>query len=161
MKSVLSALFLGVLLIASLTGCQPSPARKGSRARDFTLPCLDGGKKRLSELGKDKVVLLCFWASWCPSCMEEAGQLNKLYKKYKSRRLEIIGINYGESNETVLSVKKKLGIAYPLLLDVDGKILDTVYQLDGIPAVLLVDKKGIVRFMGSRVPRDKEIEECL
>lgn len=162
MRTVCRLYFLYLLLLLFSAGCQSTyPIRKGSRAKDFTLDCLEGGKRTLSALNKDKVVLMCFWASWCPSCRSEVGALNALHAKYKERGLVVAGINYTESREAALLAKEKLGIRYPVLLDADGRILDTVYKLDGIPTVILVDKKGVVRFMGDDVPRDKEIEKWL
>lgn len=153
---------LCLLIILISAGCQLSyPVSIGSRAKEFNLEGLDGGRRKLSELNKDNVVLLCFWASWCPSCRKEVGALNALHEKYKARGLVVVGINYTESREAVLLAKEKLRIRYPVLLDADGKILDSVYILDGIPTIILVDKKGIVRFLGGNVPQDKDIEKWL
>lgn len=162
MRTAFCLYFLCLLIISSAVGCQPSyPVVKGNRAKEFKLECLEGGKRTLSALNKDKVVLLCFWASWCPSCRKEVGALNALHTKYKGRGLVVAGISYTESREAALLAKEKLGIRYTVLLDADGKILDSVYKLDGVPTVILVDKKGVVRFMGEDVPEEKEIEKWL
>lgn len=162
MRTTLRLYFLCALLLFSSVGCQPSyPVSMGSRAKDFNLECLEGGKRKLSDLNENKVVLMCFWTSWCPSCRKEVGALNALYAKYKERGLLVVGLNYMESREATLLAKEKLGIRYPVLLDADGRILDTVYKLDGVPTVILMDKKGVVRFMGEKVPENNEIEKWL
>ncbi len=140
-----------------------SPAdsvEEGKKIKNFTLQNIYGKKVKLSDAYKNKVVLISFWASWCPSCREEVSILNELYKKYRKQGLEIYGINYAESKKKVIASKNDLGITYPVLMDKDGSLAET-YELVGIPAVILVDKKGIVRFFNVIPPDEKDIEKLL
>lgn len=155
MVKILFAAFVVLWLAA------PSPSvEEGKKIKDFTLQNVYGKKVKLSDLYKEKVVILSFWASWCPSCREEVSILNMLYKKYKKDGLEIIGINYAESKKKVMSSRNDLGIMYPVLMDKDGKVAEG-YELVGIPAVFMIDKKGIVRFFNAVPPDEKDIVKLL
>ncbi len=78
--SPLVLVFARLLLLTSC-GASSSSLPKGAQAPDFTLEQLDGaGKLTLSEVNKDAPVLLVFWATWCPSCVDEIPQLNELFQ---------------------------------------------------------------------------------
>ncbi len=158
-KISLTALLAAVMSLCYFNGSLLA-VEQGQKAKDFTLQNIYGRKIKLSQLYKEKVVLVSFWASWCPSCREEVGILNSLYKKYRNKGLEVVGINYAESKKKVLSSKKDLGITYQVLMDKDGSLAEK-YELVGIPAVLLIDKKGIVRFFNVVPPGEKDIEKLL
>lgn len=156
-KNAVAALILAIIILLTASA---HAVEEGKKAKNFTLQNIYGKKVKLSDAYKNKVVLLSFWASWCPSCREEVGILNMLYKKYKKAGLEIYGINYAESKKKVISSKNDLGIMYPVLMDKDGSVAED-YELVGIPAVILIDKKGIVRFFNVIPPDEKDIEKVL
>lgn len=106
---------------------------------DFTLSDLGGKSWTLSEL-KGKVVLVNFWATWCPPCKKEMPDLDALYTHFKDKGFVILAIT-DEKPEVVNAYLKEHPVGYPVLLDPDRKV-NTAYQIDGIPKNLVYDRKG-------------------
>jgi len=106
---------------------------------DFTLQALDGTPWKLRELG-GKVVLLNFWATWCPPCRKEMPDLEALYGQYKSQGLVILAI----SDEDAAKVRPFIAerrISYPVLLD-PGRTVHELFQIEGIPKTFVYDRAG-------------------
>lgn len=157
-------------VLVLLTGCGLSgeggcrmPARfeesvLGSQAPNFTLPDLDGNSTELSALVAEKPVLLIFWATWCPTCVEEIPVLNEWTAKYPG--LKIIGINVQEPAERVKEFSRSQGILYPVLLDQEGEVAQR-FGLVGIPASVLILPDGRIAYYGFSLPRnvDRFIQE--
>ncbi|RYG23043.1 TlpA family protein disulfide reductase [bacterium] len=106
---------------------------------DFTLTDRTGKSWTLSEL-KGKVVLVNFWATWCPPCRKEMPDLDALHTRFKDKGLVILAIS-DEKPEVVDAYLKEHPVAYPILLDPDRKV-NTAFQIDGIPKNLIYDRKG-------------------
>ncbi|HCJ66005.1 MAG TPA: hypothetical protein DHV62_01435 [Elusimicrobia bacterium] len=124
------------------------PAKSVTKAKDFTLVNLKGEKVSLKDFQGKKVVLLNFFATWCPSCREEIPILNKLYPEYKEKNVEFIGIDLRESKGKVSTFVEKLKISYPVLLDLKGEA-GNLYKAAYIPLNVIIDRNGVIRFIGS------------
>ena len=124
----------------------------GNLAPDFQLTRLDGSTLSLADLRGQPAVLV-FWASWCQYCREEAPHINKLADDYAARGVRVFGINVRESHTRTESGIKDFGIRYSVVRDTDG---DTArnYNVEGIPTILFLDRKGTVRYVGNAVPSD-------
>jgi peroxiredoxin len=106
---------------------------------DFTLTDLQGKTWSLREL-KGKVVLVNFWATWCPPCRKEMPDLNTLYQRFKDQGFVILAI----SDEEVGKVKPFIAernISYPVMLDPGRKVND-LFQVEGIPKSFVYDREG-------------------
>lgn len=115
----------------------------GAKAPLFTLPALDGKNISLSSL-KGKVVLLNFWASWCPPCLEEMPSLQVLYKKLQSKPFELLAVNIDEDGvSSALPVVQKLDLNFPILLDPPQETTRK-YGTIGVPETYIIDTNGIV-----------------
>lgn len=112
----------------------------GSQAPDFTLKDLKGQNVSLSQF-KGKVVLLDFWASWCPPCQASTPFLVEMHKKYGSKGLVVLSINRKEDPATVEAYVKKHGIENPVLLD-DADAAKNLYPSQGIPTFVLIGRDG-------------------
>jgi thiol-disulfide isomerase/thioredoxin len=138
-------LIIGVLLLV-LTGCKsetPAP-REGEPAPDFELTALSGEKVRLSGL-RGKVVLLNFWASWCPPCREEIPSLITLNAKLPARDFQLLTVAIDkEGREAIAAFFGKTGASLPTLLDSDG-LVGKDYGITGVPETFVIDKQGIIR----------------
>lgn len=152
---IYTGFFIGVILllfVVNNTGSEPDqgpyppnyvPTAQSNSvlAFDFNLPTTDGKQLKLSDY-KGKVVILDFWATWCPPCRKGIPDLVELKQKYSSKGVEIIGISVDqETKDEVVPFIKEYGINYPIVY---GNT--SVYQKYGgiraIPTSFIVDKQG-------------------
>lgn len=116
----------------------------GFLAPDFTLPDLNGKRVKLSDFRGKKAVFLDFWASWCASCQEEMPTMEKLYREFKARGLEIVAISVDRNRADVAKFAKTHGITFLILLDPSFKMADA-YRVTGIPTHYFIDKTGVIK----------------
>ncbi len=112
----------------------------GTMPPQFRSQTLDADQLTLARL-RGKVVIVNFWASWCPECRPEMPVLERLHREFASRGLAIIGINARESREVVSRYAKDLDLTFPLVLDPDGKI-NALYGVIGLPTTFVVGRDG-------------------
>lgn len=151
LPSLLAVAFaLVVALVASST--VQAVLSDGKKAPDFKLTSIDGKTISLSDLDKDpakkgasRVVLLDFWATWCPPCREEAPQLQKLHEKYGKKGLAVVGVALDKGGaDDVKPFVKKHKLTYTMLVDPSSRIARQ-YGIRGIPTTYMIDKKGTIR----------------
>src|SRR5579863_9270894 len=106
---------------------------------DFTLTDLQGRKWTLKDL-HGKVVLLNFWATWCPPCRKEMPDLESLYLRFKEQDLVILAIS-DEDAAKVNPFLAERSITYPVLLD-PGRKVNELFQIEGIPRTFVYDRDG-------------------
>ena len=115
-------------------------ADDAARAKaEFTLNDLAGKSWTLRDL-RGKVVLVNFWATWCPPCRKEMPDLDGLYKKFKDQGLVILAID----DEDIAKIKPFLAerpVSYPILLD-PGRKVNELFRVDGIPKNFVFDREG-------------------
>ena len=143
-------LVLLVMFSAVFTGQGTETALKeGQLAPDFKLPLNGGGKLTLSDVYKNnKVTLVNFWATWCGPCKAEIPDFIKLYAKYHASGLEILGVNCWEGNPPLVKdFVQQQGMNFPILLDPKSKGVADNYGIEGIPTTIVLDGKGIVKFI--------------
>ncbi len=112
----------------------------GTMAPQFGGQTLDAGQPSMAEL-RGKVVLVNFWASWCPECRPEMPALERLHREFASQGLAVIGINARESKEAVSHYAKELGLTFQIVLDPDGKIT-ALYGVIGLPTTFVLGRDG-------------------
>ena len=115
----------------------------GMQAPDFSLTTLDGKTAHLSDY-RGQVVLLNFWATWCPPCRIEIPGLVSAYQHYKGQGFTIVAVNMQEPKDTVASFAGQQHMDFPILLDGDGSAA-SMYVGRGIPTSYLIDRNGVVR----------------
>lgn len=116
------------------------PATERSTQINFKLTTLDGGKWSLADY-RGKVVLVNFWASWCPPCRMETPDLVNVHNKYAARGFSVVGITLDETpNEDVPPFVKRYGIPYPILLPSP----EVGQNITSLPTSLLIDRSGRV-----------------
>ncbi len=131
----ISLLFLTVTTLAFSQSKQKAP--------DVSVTTADGKTLKLSDL-KGKVVVINFWATWCPPCRAEIPGFIEVYDKFKSKGLEIVGISLDQKGwDVVKPFIKKQSIPYPIAID-DGKIASKFGKIGSIPTTYFIDKKGII-----------------
>lgn len=113
-------------------------------APDFALETLDGKTFRLSEQ-VGNVVVLNFWATWCPPCRAEIPDFIKLQKELGDRGLVIAGVSLDDEGwDVVRPYAKDMGINYPIMVD-DGVADDAYGPIAALPTTFLIDREGMVR----------------
>lgn len=119
----------------------------GQKFTDFEMPDAKGEMHKLSEyVGNGKVVLIDFWASWCPPCRAEMPNLVKAYKTYKNKGFDIIGISLDSKADAWAKGVKDLNITWPQLSDLKGwkNAGAALYGVNSIPHTILVGKDGTI-----------------
>ena len=147
-------------LLIGLTamGCGAKEAVSRKPAPDFTVKTLAGSPFKLSSL-KGKVVLLDFWATWCPPCRQEIPHFKELYTQYHSKGLEVIGVALDEGGEKdVAPFAQQNQINYPLSATGSQELAQAYGGIRGIPTTFLIDKQGRIaqKYIGYQ---DKEVFE--
>ncbi len=132
---------------SGLTGSGSVTVTAGSELKQeqrFTLVNLQNETVKLDEvLSKNKAVLINFWTTWCTFCVEEMPDLIKLQDKHQARGFTVLAVNEGESVEEVSSFTKKMGVNFPVVLDLEGLVAKN-YGLVGIPTSYLIGSDGKV-----------------
>ena len=121
------------------------PGKKVSNpAPDFTLQDLNGNWSSLSEF-KGKVVILDFWATWCPPCRAEIPHFIELYDDYKDKGLEIIGVSLDfNANKILGAFVEENSINYTILIG-DRDVTDLYGGIMSIPTTFVIDRDGGIR----------------
>jgi peroxiredoxin len=110
-------------------------------APDFILPDLDGTPIRLSD-HRGKVVLLNFWATWCPPCRAEMPSMEKLYQAYRERGLAILAISNDLSGRSAVEpFVRERGLTFPILLNPEAGVF-AQYGVRGLPTSYVLDRRG-------------------
>ncbi|HTZ17279.1 MAG TPA: TlpA disulfide reductase family protein [Dissulfurispiraceae bacterium] len=138
-----SFLFLATVVEAE----NPSPyaieSLSGRTAPDFTLNDLDGKPISLSSY-KGKVVILTFWATWCPPCKEELQSLNKLYNMLQSRGLVVLAVSSDRSLSTAKEFMTENRLSYPVLFDEKLTVSRDTYKAFMVPTTFVIDRRGTI-----------------
>jgi thiol-disulfide isomerase/thioredoxin len=153
------AVIVIIMAVAIIAGCKKSetPATsqqtqtstpvavvEGAIAPDFTVQDLSGQEQKLSDL-KGKVVLVNFWATWCPPCREEIPSMMKLNKAMAGKPFQLLAISIDEGGKKdIEAFFNKTGMSLPAYIDSNGA-LGTLYGITGVPETIIVDKQGIVQ----------------
>lgn len=152
--------YIIIFFLVAILGCsQAVSVEEKGQASDFILDDLEGSKVSLSDLSKEKPVLLVFWATWCPFCIEEIPALNKIADAHKDK-VGIAGIDIKENVEKVKSFAQKKEIKYSILLDSTGSVAQK-YGVLGIPTNVLIDKDGKILYSGHSIEEVEKIIEKL
>lgn len=135
-----------ILLLCIVSRTLNAQVTEGQSAPAITLPNTKDSLITLSSF-KGKVVLLDFWASWCPPCRAANPGNVKLYNKYKHQGFVILGLSIDQNKTSWLKAIKKDRITYPQIIDDKGwEALTAIkYGINQIPLTFLIDKKGIIR----------------
>lgn len=147
-------MLLGVAtaLTLSISSCNKDPGPQvGMPAPDFALPDLEGNVHRLGDF-RGQVVVLNFWATWCPPCIDEMPSLEKLHQAFAERGVAVLAVSVDERFSDVPKFVGKLGLTFSILYD-EGKKTSRKYQTFKYPETYILDREGRLK---SKVvgPRD-------
>ena len=141
MLALIAAIIAVILLLPS---CGNRNAKKGAdTAPDFTVEMVDGSSMTLGDL-KGKVVLLNFWATWCPPCRQELTRVQTdIIDRFAGKEFVFLPVSRGEKREAVEAFREKTGYAFPMGLDPARTVYDR-YASNYIPRNFVIDRKGKV-----------------
>lgn len=128
---------------STTNGMIPAP-QEGFLAPDFELVTLEGEIVSLSNL-RGKIVLVNFWASWCPPCRSEMPAMQKIYQEHGPDDFVILAVN-NTRRDTLSDVENfvtEQGLTFPILLDSNGQV-SSLYQVHSLPTSFFIDRDGII-----------------
>jgi cytochrome c biogenesis protein CcmG/thiol:disulfide interchange protein DsbE len=133
----------------------------GAKMPEIGLTDLNGKQVSAASLA-GKVVVVDFWATWCAPCKDEMPVLEKLYKKYGSKGLVVVGVSVDKDASNIKGFLKKIGVTFPVVHDANHQVSGR-YQPPRMPSSYIVDRKGIVRYVhgGYRADDAAKIEKEL
>jgi cytochrome c biogenesis protein CcmG/thiol:disulfide interchange protein DsbE len=124
----------------------------GDRAPEFRLKTIEGGSVSLADL-RGKVVMVHFWATWCPPCVEEIPTLDKLYRALGGKEFLLFAVSEDEGGAgAVASFMQQNKLNLPVLLDTGGDVA-RLYGTYKLPETYIIDRQGVVRYKAIG-PRD-------
>ncbi len=143
------------------TSSAPVSPLVGKTAPDFKLDLLSGGQVTLSDL-KGKVVVLDFWATWCPPCRKSLPHLNKLYEDNKDGGAKVFAVNCQEDKADVQNFVQKEKLTVPVLLATADEIIQA-YEAKSIPQTVIIGRDGKVTkvFVGFGGDSAKQIDKAV
>jgi thiol-disulfide isomerase/thioredoxin len=138
--------FLAALVLTVLARAPLALAVTGNGpAANFTLKSTSGENFQLSEY-RGQVVLINFWASWCGPCRQEMPHLESIQQKYQDLGFTVFGVNVEQDRAMADRVLRDIPVSFPILFDTENEV-SQVYDVDAMPATVLVDRNGEIRFM--------------
>ncbi len=153
-------LFAAVWLNSGFSQSTATPTRKPNKSTDFksypaplfTLKTLDGKKVTLEDF-KGKVIILDFWATWCPPCIAEIPHFIELQKKYGKEGVQFLGISLDQDPKAVQDFYKKNKMNYPVMMG-DAKIAKLYGGVQAIPTTFFIDRnlQVVDKIVGFRPP---------
>jgi peroxiredoxin len=145
--------------------CKEKPEKSslpklGTAAIDFNCQDLKGQTWSLDKV-RGKVVLLRFWADWCPHCRYEMPVIENYYRKLSKEGFVVLAVNVKQRAQVVEAFIAQFDITFPILLDLDGKTAQK-YGVYAIPTNFLIDRQGVVReICVGELFKDKDFMEGL
>jgi len=138
---IITTIILMTSVVFLFSGCKVS-GNVSSSDGNFTLTDLEGNPVSLSDF-KGNIVVLNFWATWCPPCIEEIPDFVKVFNEFRDKDVQFIGV----SNEDISTLKRfaaDYGINYPIL--VDDKNIMAIWGIRAIPTTFVFDRDGRIVF---------------
>jgi peroxiredoxin len=133
----------------------------GRTAPAFTLPRLIGeGTLSTEGLRGKSAQLVVFWASECGACREEAPKLQRLAARLKGRAIAVVAVNAMDDPDAARRYVRRFKWTYPTAADPGGEVARR-YQITQTPTVLLIDRRGVVRYHHFLLPSWRQIEQVL
>ncbi|HLQ11911.1 MAG TPA: TlpA disulfide reductase family protein [Steroidobacteraceae bacterium] len=145
MKFFSRCLFLLSVAVAPVLATSVDQIHTGAPAPQFQLNSNNGKPLSLADL-KGRIVLVNFWASWCGPCRKEMPLLEQLNRQYRTKGVTLVGVNVEPDSAAATDWLKATPVSFPILFDVDSKV-SKLYQVEGMPNTVILDRKGNVRYI--------------
>jgi peroxiredoxin len=116
--------------------------KKGTAAPPLRLPALEGGEVDIASL-RGRLVVLNFWATWCPPCVQEMPSLERLHRTLGKEGLSVVSVSVDEDEGVLRRFVKEHGVNFPVLRDPGGRIAAS-YRTTGYPETFEIDAQGVL-----------------
>ena len=160
MFRILLSLFILVVSLSSIAqqagkGLTQLPDRP--QAPDFVLADIDGNQYRLSDY-RGQVVIVNFWATWCPPCRAEMPSMQRAWQQLEKEGILMLGINVGEDEDTIFQFTANYPVEFPLLMDQDSRVINQ-WPVRGLPTTFVMSPEGKItyRAIGGREWDDPDL----
>ncbi len=146
LKQLFFLLFLAVLLAPAAEAAKQGMKEISPRiiAPKLEMTDMDGEPRKLSDL-HGKVVIVNFWATWCPPCRAELPSMNRAAQQLDPEQVVMLAVNVGEDEDTIFTFMGDYPIEFPVWLDQSGKAARQ-WPLRGLPTTFVVDKNGRIAY---------------
>jgi peroxiredoxin len=155
---------LALLCAVLLAGCKQEPAgtRLLGKPLEIQFKAVDGRDVNTAGF-HGKVVLIDFWATWCPPCVQEVPNVKRAYETLHSRGFEIVGISLDDKKQDLLSFIKQNNMDWPQYFETSGveNTLSKKFGIEEIPTMWLVDKQGKLRDIDAVQNLAQRVEKLL
>jgi peroxiredoxin len=142
--NVLKLLVLGAIVGATIflviSSRRPEPVESGDAAPDFTLPALEGPRISLRDY-RPSVVVVNFWATWCPPCIEETPSLKRFAEEMQSEGVKVIGVSVDQDEAALRKFVAETQLSFPIARDPDAAVA-LRYGTFKFPETYIVDSEG-------------------
>ena len=118
--------------------------KAGTPAPAFTLPARGGGSVDLASF-KDHVVVVNFWATWCPPCVAEMPSMDRLHRALSRDGLVVLGVSVDEDEAALGAFVAKAGLTLKVLRDPGGAVASGAYRATGYPETFVIDAAGVIK----------------
>ena len=134
----------------------------GDMAPEFEAKKLDGTTFRLSDYRGKKAVLIDFWATWCPPCVDEIPTIKSIAETYRDQGLEVVGVSLDRDEQALRDFVKEENLSYVQVFEKKkSQTIAKSYGVWGIPSVFLVNKNGVINAMNLRGNRTEKAVKAL
>ncbi len=144
MRMQIALVFICLMLAAPLPGQEESLV--GRKAPDFSLPTMEGGGKMALKDYRGRVVVLDFWASWCTPSRKSLPRLSSLEEQFPE--LKILTVSLDDERDSARIFLRQLEVDLTVLHDPEKQLMES-YQLTAMPTMMLIDRRGVVRWIQS------------
>lgn len=138
-------LFISCLFLLTSAQAQDLKPWKGGPTPPLALNGINGKPIKLEDY-RGKVVMVQFWATWCPPCRKEMPSMMRLQAKLAGKPFVILAVNMGETEKEVKDFLTQVNADFTILMDSDGKAI-TAWKVFVAPSTFLVDPKGNIRYV--------------
>ena len=141
-KAAVLIVMVGGAAYFALRQRPPRPVAIGDRAPEFSVPALPSGSLDLRNY-RGQIVVLNFWATWCPPCVEETPSLEQFAEKMRDRGVTVLSVSVDQNQKTLEDFIQKYHISYPVGRDPD-RSLAARYGTFLFPETYILDRRGLV-----------------
>ena len=160
----------GYLFNHSMSASADRTAQPGSYissaagAKIFALELTDiAGEKQSLEQWRGKIMVVNFWATWCPPCRKEIPDFSRVSRRFENRGVQFVGVSI-DTPENVAPFQKEYGVPYPLLIGSTGSLHfagEIGNAAMGLPFTVILDAEGHIRHVKLGILKESELEEKL